>query len=137
MAREEARKNSWTKSERVGEVTLFLTPRSPYWQMYWELAKSTASGQRGRGRAYRKGVSKSTRETDLSFARLVAAKKSEELFRRRHYPEKETEPERTRMGSVIDAFIGYIETLGRSYEYVSKLRGRLGCLRAWMEKREG
>ena len=93
MAREEARKNRWTKSERVGEVTLFLTPRSPYWQMYWELSKPTSSRQRGGGRSFKKGVSRSTRETDLSFARLVAAKKSEELFRRRHYPEEKAEPE--------------------------------------------
>jgi integrase len=135
MARKETRKNRWSKSERVGEVTLFLTPRSPFWQMYWELTKLAASGQRGQGRAYKKGISKSTRETDLSFARLVASRKSEELFRQRHYPEKETKPERTRMGPVIDGFIGYIETLGRSYEYVAKLKGRMGCLRAWMEER--
>ncbi len=32
MARKE---NQWIKSERVGEVALFLSPRSPYWRMYW------------------------------------------------------------------------------------------------------
>jgi integrase len=39
------------------------------------------------------------------------------------------------MGPVVDAFIGYIETLGRSHDYVTKLKGRLGLLRTWMEKR--
>jgi len=73
MARKEARKNAWTKSERVGEVTLFLTPRSPYWQMYWEVVMPTTAGQPGKGRSHRKGIRRSTRETDLSFARLVAA----------------------------------------------------------------
>jgi len=39
------------------------------------------------------------------------------------------------MGPVIDSFIGYIVTLGRSHDYIAKLKGRLSCLRTWMEKR--
>ena len=135
MARKEGRSNRWTKSERVGEVTLFISPRSPYWQMYWEVETPAAPGRKSRCRGGRKGYTKSTRETDLSFARLVAGQKSEELFKRRHYPEKEREPQRTRMGPVIDGFMKYVETLGRSHDYLSKLKGRLHCLRAWMEKR--
>ena len=67
MARKERRGNRWTKSERVGEVTLFLSPRSPYWQMYWE------TGQ-GRKKASSGGIVRSTRETDVSFARLIAGR---------------------------------------------------------------
>ncbi len=92
MARKEERSHRWTKSERVGEVTLFLTPRSPYWQMYWEIEVPTPNGQAGRVALPRKAVSKSTRETDLAFARLVAGRKSEELFRGRHYPEERQAP---------------------------------------------
>ena len=135
MARKEGRSNRWTKSERVGEVTLFISPRSPYWQMYWEVETPAASGRKGRCRGGHKGITKSTRETDLSFARLVAGQKSEELFKHRHYPDQEREPQRTRMGPVIDDFMNYVETLGRSHDYLSKLKGRLHCLRAWMEKR--
>ena len=35
MAREEKQPNRRVKTERVGSVTLFLTPRSPYWWMCW------------------------------------------------------------------------------------------------------
>ena len=134
MARKEERSHRWTKSERVGEVTLFVTRRSPYWQMYWEIEVPSPNGHPGRGRSSRKGASRSTGETDLAFARLVAGRKSEELFRGRHYPE-ERQPQRTRLGPVIDEFIAYIETLDRSHDYVAKLRGRLSCLQSWMEKR--
>ncbi len=129
MARKERRANRWTKSERVGEVTLFLSPRSPYWQMYWEFGQGHKKASSG-------GIVRSTRETDLSFARLIAGRKSEDLFKRRHYPDQEVEHEKMRVGPVIDGFIEYVETLGRSQEYVGKLKGRLGCLREWMEKRQ-
>lgn len=129
MARKERRSNQWTRSERVGEVTLFLSARSPYWQMYWE----AGLGRKGAPGA---GIVRSTRETDLSFARLVAGRKSEDLFKLRHYPEKEAEREKSRIGPVIDSFIEYVETLGRSQEYIGKLKGRLGCLCEWMEKRQ-
>ncbi len=135
MARKEERSHRWTKSERVGEVTLFLTPRSPYWQMYWEIEVPAPNGQAGRAASPRQAVSKSTRETDLAFARLVAGRRSEELFRGRHYPEERQAPQQTRIGPVFDAFIAYIETLDRSHDYVSKLKGRLKCLIGWMEKR--
>ena len=136
MARKEERSHRWTKSERVGEVTLFLTARSPYWQMYWETETASTSAHAGRRRFSRKGHRKSTRETDLSFARLIANRKSEELFKRRHYPDKEAEHERSRIDPVIDAFIKYVETLGRSQEYVAKLKSRLASLADWMEKRK-
>lgn len=127
MARKERPSNRWTKSERVGEVTLFLSPRSPYWQMYWETGQSRKKASSG-------GVVRSTRETELSFARLIAGRKSEDLFKRRHYPDQEIEREKMPVGPVIDGFIEYVETLGRSQEYIGKLKGRLGCLREWMEK---
>lgn len=44
MARKEKKSHRWTKSERVGEVTLFLTPRSPYWHMYWEITVPASDG---------------------------------------------------------------------------------------------
>ncbi|MCK4658573.1 MAG: hypothetical protein KAV82_03540 [Phycisphaerae bacterium] len=134
MARKEVRSNRWTKSERVGEVTLFISPRSPYWQMYWEIEIPTTGGNALRSRKRRKAHRQSTRETDLSLARLVAGRKSEELFKRRHYPDQERKPQRTRMGPIIDDFVFYVETLGRCTEYLSKLKGRLHCLRVWMEK---
>jgi integrase len=136
MARKEDRSNRWIKSERVGEVTLFLSPRSPYWQMYWTTEQSQATGNGVRRRRSRKIHRESTRETDLAFARLVAGRKSEELFKCRHYPDREREQKRTRMEPVIDDFLKYIETLGRTHDYLSKLKGRLRCLREWMEKRK-
>lgn len=136
MARKEGRSNRWIKSERVGEVTLFLTSRSPYWQMYWEVETTMTNDESLRPRKSRKGQRQSTRETDLSYARLVAGRKSEKLFKCRHYPEQEREAQQTRMGPVIDDFMKYIESLGRNYEYLSKLKGRLSRLRAWMEQRQ-
>ncbi len=136
MARREERSQRWTKSERVGEVTLFLTTQSPYWQMYWATRCPPTDAQGGRGKRREKVHRKSTGETDLAFARLVAGRKSEELFKHRHYPEKSDELERTRIGPVIEGFIEYIETLGRNREYVTKLKSRLTSLAQWMEKRQ-
>lgn len=90
----------------------------------------------GRQRISRQAHRQSTRETDVSFARLVANRKSEELFKRRHYPEKEAEQERSRIGPVIEAFIEHVDALGRSQEYIAKLRSRLAALAEWMEKRK-
>jgi site-specific recombinase XerD len=136
MARKEDRSGRWIKSERVGEVTLFLFPRSPYWQMCWTTETREPSGNGARLRRSRKIHRESTRETDLAFARLVAGSKSEELFKRRHYPEQERGRQRTRISPVIDDFLKYIETLGRSHDYLAKLKGRLNYLREWMEKRK-
>ncbi len=126
MARKEKRSNRWIKSEHVGEVVLFLSPRSPFWQMYWKTDNPAGAT---------KGITRSTRETDLSFARLIASRKSEELFKRRHYPKQESKLQRTRIRPVVEDFVQYVETLGRSHDYRSKLKGRLNCLSDWMKER--
>ena len=130
MARKEDRSNRWIKSERVGEVTLFRTSRSPYWQMYWT---ESVSGQHG---PRIKQQQQSTRETDIGLARQVASRQSEALYRRKHYPERERERKRTPLRPIIEDFLQYLETLGRSHGHISKLKGRLHCLADWLEKRQ-
>ena len=50
MAKKE---NRWVKSERVGQVTLYLCPGSPYWQMYWLQGTRTAGNGKERPRERR------------------------------------------------------------------------------------
>ena len=76
------KRGSWIKSESVGGVTLYLTRRSPYWQMYWIEGRSTAKSGKVRPRERHK----STRETDVSLATIVAGRKNEELYLRRQFP---------------------------------------------------
>ena len=84
MARKEKQPNRRVKTERVGSVTLFLTPRSPYWWMYWtQVADESDLGGCSKRRRREKMVS--TGETDLSLARVIAAKKNEQLFTRKRY----------------------------------------------------
>ncbi|MGD8450916.1 MAG: tyrosine-type recombinase/integrase [Phycisphaerae bacterium] len=130
MARKEDRTNRWIKSERVGEVTLFRTSRSPYWQMYWT---ESVSGQHG---PRIKQQQRSTRETDIGLARQVASRQSEALYRRKHYPERERERKRTPLRPIVEDFVQYLETLGRSHGHISKLKGRLHCLADWLERRQ-
>ncbi len=75
MARKETKSHRWIKSHRVGEVTLFVTARSPYWYMYWTEREPVEKKASNRLREF----TKSTRETDLSLACIVAARMCEEL----------------------------------------------------------
>ncbi len=134
MARKEKSSNKWAKSERVGEVTLFLTRRSPFWWIYWEEPDKTGKRHR-RGKRLRQ-VTKSTRETELAFARLVATKLNEELFKRKQFPEMVPEKERPVLLRTTTAeFLAYLETLERTHEHLKNLRGRLAYLADWMESR--
>ena len=79
---------------------------------------------------------KSTRETDLGLARQMAARHSEALYRRKHYPDQELERLRTPLRPVIEDFTTYLETLGRVHGHYTKLRNRLNLLADWLEKRQ-
>ncbi len=133
---EEKRANRWIKTDRVGNVTLFVTKRSPFWWMYWrevDAAKASTSGCRQRFRAY----NMSTHETDLSLARVIAAKKNEELFKRSQYPElSQAKKKPHRLRPVIDEFVAYVVDLGRSQEHIKNLRGRMLLLADWMAERQ-
>jgi len=135
MARKEKQPNRRVKTERVGSVTLFLTPRSPYWWMYWtEVADENGTGGCSKRRRREKMVS--TGETDLSLARVIAAKKNEQLFTRKRYPELQENPEVPfPLTPLIEDFLAYLADLGRSYDHVKNLNGRLGYLTDWMKKR--
>ena len=82
MARKDGK---WIKSERAGSVTVFLTRRSPYWQMYW--IEGECAGRSGRLRP--KERHKSTRETDLALARVMASRKNEDLYKQREFPDEQ------------------------------------------------
>lgn len=127
MARKEKPSNKWIESETVGAITLFLSKRSPFWWMYWREPKPKA----GTRQVYR-----STRETDLSLARLVAGRQNETLFRRKCFGEQD-EATRTPivLRSTVDEFLEYLQQLARSYDHIKNLRGRLGYLCDWMEER--
>ena len=81
MARKEKKRpNKRIKTERVGSVTLLLTTRSPYWWMYWTEQDGGDGQAKGKGR--KRECMRSTRETDLQLARVVASKKNEQLISR-------------------------------------------------------
>ncbi len=129
MARKE---NRWIKSERVGEVTLFVTVRSPYWRMYWiDGYRTTKSGKRRPKESW-----KSTRETDLSLARIIAGRKNEELYKQRQFPaeHKTANPRRHVLRKVAAEFVSYLVGLDRSYDHIKNIKGRLGHLCDWMER---
>jgi len=132
MARREDKAHQWIKSERLGRVTLYLSERSSKWQMYWTedengCLKDVATKKR------RRQFFKSTGETDLSLARLVAAEKNKELLKREHFPELQ-QPRRgpTLLEPLIDDFESYLKDLGRGYDHRKNMSGRLTCLADWM-----
>lgn len=129
MARKE---NRWIKSERVGEVTLLVTPRSPYWQMYWIDGFRTTKA----GRKHRKELKRSTRETDLSLARIIAGRKNEELYKQRQFPaeQKRTRRQRHAIREVATEFVAYLVGLDRSHDHIRNVGGRLGYVCDWMEQ---
>jgi site-specific recombinase XerD len=101
--------------------------------MYW--TSTPVLGELQAGQRRREFV-KSTRETDMRLARLVAAQKNEEIFAQQRYPDLEKPPEvPVAFRPQIGAFVEYLEKLGRSHEYIRKLESRLTCLADWMEKR--
>ncbi|MGB2986810.1 MAG: tyrosine-type recombinase/integrase [Phycisphaerae bacterium] len=129
MARKE---NQWIKSERAGKVTLFVTPRSPYWQMYWIDGHRTTKG----GKKHPIEFKRSTRETDLSLARIIAGRKNEELYKQREFPaeHKRTRRQRNAIRETATEFISYLQSLDRSHDHIKNIRGRLGYLCDWMEQ---
>lgn len=136
MAREEKKKaNRWLETDRVGSVTLYRTARSPYWWMYWTEPSPPSVDGKQNGR--RRESIKSTRETALGLARIVAAKKNEDLFAQQRFPEREQpEPqEPVPFRPLVRVFIEYLESLGRSHEYIRKIESRLTCLADWMQAR--
>jgi len=134
MARKASKRNRWLETDRAGGVTLYRTARSPYWWMYWIEPNGQDDEKRSRSRP--REFVKSTRETDLRLARVVAAQKNEELFTQQRYPDLEKPvdvpvPFRPRIAEFVD----YLEKLGRSHEYIRKLKSRLTCLADWMQAR--
>ena len=132
MARKERKKsNKRLKTERVGSVTLMLTSRSPYWWMYW----SEPADSDGHGNGRRRERMRSTGETDLQLARVLASKKNEQLFTRGHFPELDDSPEVPfPLGPLIADFSEYLTDLGRSHDHIKNINGRLRFLARWMEK---
>ena len=137
MARKEKKSNRWIKSERVGEVTLFVTARSSFWWMYWTEPEPGSKRGLDRGRLRLRERTKSTRETDLSLARLVASRQNEELFKSRQFPKQSKPAQRPALvRSVIADFIAYLESLDRTHDHIKNLKGRLTGLADWMERRK-
>jgi site-specific recombinase XerD len=129
MARKEKKSAAWLKRDRVGQVTLFVTKRSPYWWMYWT-EPDPDNGKRN------KEIMRSTRETDLSLARMVAVRKSEELFTKQRFPENCEQPNLpVRFDGMVFEFVRYLDDLGRSYEHTKNIKGRLMYLARWIEER--
>ena len=138
MARKEKQSGKWIKSERVGNVTLFLTKRSPFWWMYWTEGDypSVRDSSRKTGRRPRERF-KSTRETDLALARLMATRKNDELFKQRAFPETvERKCRHDPIESVIVDFVAYLQNLDRSHDYIRNIKSRLLYLAQWMSHRE-
>jgi site-specific recombinase XerD len=100
--------------------------------MYWvEPTESDDLGVNGERRRNERWVS--TRETDLQHARVIAAKKNEELFTRRRFPGLQEKPEVPfPVQSLIEDFVAYLADLGRSHDHRKNLKGRLGILASWM-----
>lgn len=136
MARKEKKPPSRRlKTERVGSVSLVLTTRSPYWWMYWTERPSNddASPTAGTPRVERWA---STRETDVALARVVAAKKNEQLFTRKRFPELASEAEVPfPLKPLIEDFVAYLGELGRTYDHRKNIQGRLGLLATWMARK--
>lgn len=137
MARKEKQPPSKRlKTERVGSVSLVLTTRSPYWWMYWNERPANDEAQPG-ARPSRIERWASTRETDVALARVVAAKKNEQLFTRNRFPEFVTDAEIPfPLGPLIEDFVTYLVELGRSHDHRKNIQGRLGLLAAWMARQE-
>jgi site-specific recombinase XerD len=135
MARKEKKPPSKRlKTERVGSVSLVLSTRSPYWWMYWNERPDGADLQSSK-RPPRIERWVSTRETDLALARIVAAKKNEQLFTRKQYPELELSPEVPfPLQPLIEDFVAYLAELGRTHDHRKNIEGRLGLLASWMAR---
>lgn len=132
MARKEKKTNRWLETDRVGSVTLYRTARSPFWWMYWTESITGKNGSKRNGRRHES--IKSTRETDLCLARIMASQKNEELFTKQRYPELEQAKKKAvRLEPVIGDFVEYLEELGRSHEYVRKVQSHLTYLADWMQ----
>jgi integrase len=129
MARKESKSNEWSASERVGQVTLFQTARSSKWQMFWVEEPPVGSD----GNARKKSRFRTTGETDISLARIVAHKMNQELFKRRHFPEVEPAGQQAALKPLIAEFVAYLKELGRTYDHTDKIRSRLGYLARWMK----
>ena len=102
--------------------------------MYWEEPTAPDDlGANGKRRRNERWVS--TRETDVQLARVIAAKKNEQLFTRRQYPElQENTDVPFPIASLIADFVAYLGDLGRSHDHHKNLQGRLGLLASWMAK---
>lgn len=132
MARKETQAGRWTKSECIGQVTLFQSGRSSRWQMCWtEQATKQTNGNRRQRPRFR-----TTGETDISLARVIAHRMNEKLFKRRHFSDMEdTGAQQVAFKPIVKEFATYLTDLGRSYDHVKNIRGRLGYLVQWMKKR--
>ncbi len=133
MARKEKKPPSIRlKTERVGSVSLVLTTRSPYWWMYWT-ERPGAEGALANLKSPRIERWASTRETDVALARIVAAKKNEQLFTRKQFPELISDAEVPfPLKPLIDDFVAYLAELGRTHDHQKNIAGRLGLLAGWM-----
>lgn len=133
MARKETERGRWTTSERIGQVTLFLSGRSSRWQMCWsEPVNGLTNGNRRQRLRFR-----TTGETDVSLARVVAHRTNEDLVKRRLFPDMENgDAKQVAFKPLIKEFAAYLTELGRSYDHVKNIRGRLGYLAQWMKRRE-
>jgi len=132
MARKETERGRWTTSERIGQVTLFLSGRSSRWQMCWV---EPANGQvNGNGRQRLRF--RTTGETDVSLARVVAHRANEDLVKRRLFPDMENgAAKQVAFKPLVKEFADYLTELGRSYDHVKNIRGRLNYLVQWMKQR--
>lgn len=136
MARKEKKPPSKRlKTERVGSVSLVLTTRSPYWWMYWN--ERPVSGEaHPNARSTRIERWASTRETDVALARVVAAKKNEQLFTRKRFPELVSDAEVLfPLKPLVEDFVAYLAELGRTHDHRKNIAGRLGLLASWMARK--
>ncbi len=131
MAKKE---NKWISTQRVGEVTLFLTKRSSYWQMYWIDGTYTTRSGKVRPREW----FRSTRETDLGLASMIAGRKNEELYKQRQFPDaaQKPEPEKARIRDIVADFASYLRQQGRSHGHVRTITGQMKILCDWLGRTE-
>src|SRR5262245_22662805 len=133
MARKEKKPTKRLKTERVGSVTLVRTTRSPYWWMYWN---EHPCGDDPKVSSSRTERWRSTRETDLGLARVIAAKKNEQLFTRKRFPEQVSDSKVLfPLKPLIEDFVAYLSELGRTHDHRKNIGGRLGLLATWMERK--
>ncbi len=133
MARKETERGRWTTSERVGQVTLFLSGRSSRWQMCWVERPNGQPNGIGRQRLR----FRTTGETDVSLARVIAHRMNEDLIKRRLFPEMECgDAKQVPFKPLVKEFADYLTELGRSYDHVKNIRGRLNYLVQWMKRRD-